>query len=39
MVDNLNLMYGIANVDANTLAKKVKVDRFGATRFLSDHLY
>lgn len=39
IVDNLNIRYGIANMDINNMVKKSKVDRFGAYKFFSEHLY
>lgn len=36
---NFNLLYGIANMDVNSVVKKSKVDRKGALKFFSEHLY
>lgn len=36
---NFNLLYGIANMDVNNVVKRSKVDRKGALKFLSEHLY
>lgn len=39
MVDELNLLYGIANMDTNSVVKKSKTDRSGLFKFFSEHLY
>lgn len=36
---NFNLLYGIANMDVNSVVKKSKVDRKGLLKFFSEHLY
>ena len=39
IVDNLNVLYGVANMDINAMVKRTKTDRFGAFKFFSEHLY
>lgn len=39
IVDNLNIRYGIANMDINGIIRKTKTDRFGLFKFFSDNLY
>lgn len=39
IVDNLNIRYGIANMDINNIVKKSKSDRLGLFKFFSDNLY
>ena len=39
IVDNLNIRYGIANMDINGIVKKSKTDRLGIFKFFSDNLY
>lgn len=39
IVDNLNIHYGIANMDLNTIVHKTKTDRQGMFKFFSDNMY
>lgn len=39
IVDELNSLYGIANMDINNIVKKTKTDRSGMFKFFSEHLY
>lgn len=39
ITDNLNLLYGIANMDLNNMVTKTKTDRAGLYKFFSEHLY
>lgn len=39
MVDNLNILYGIANMDTTAIVRKSKTDRTGVFKFFSEHLY
>lgn len=39
ITDNLNLLYGIANMDLNNMVTKSKTDRAGLYKFFSEHLY
>ena len=39
IVDNLNIEYGIANMDINTIVHKTKTDRHGAFKFFSENMY
>lgn len=39
ITDNLNQLYGVANMDTNSMVKKTKADRSGLFKFFSEHMY